>query len=270
MAEKLTKQEKEEFKEKSAKYKEKIQEIDKEKKMLLSIIKKNPEIAPYAKIRSTIFSIQKASICTDLAILSQIIQNIRGDNYLNDARKEIYGILTDFLSMYDIDFYSSLTDNQEFLEKISEMKPDHRYNFLKALYEITNRIYELELQGKYRWSFPEIYQKLALIVFLFLDFKLLEKTKNPDMPYYDALHKHLELLIEILQKAAQEYRSKYELASKDLDTLQNLKKILELLKRIYNFSGDQNEEQKISFALESTKEKIESLLSKEKKEDKKK
>jgi hypothetical protein len=77
-------------------------------------------------------------------------------------------------------------------------------------------------------------------------------------------------LIEVLQKAAQEYRSKYELASKDLDTLQNTKKILELLKRIYNFTGDKNEEQKISFALESTQEKIESMLSKDKKQDKKK
>jgi hypothetical protein len=45
---------------------------------------------------------------------------------------------------------------------------------------------------------------------------------------------------------------------------------LELLKRIYNFTGDKNEEQKISFALESTQEKIESMLSKDKKQDKKK
>jgi hypothetical protein len=90
------------------------------------------------------------------------------------------------------------------------------------------------------------------------------------MPHYEALQKHISLLIEVLQKAAQEYRSKYELASKDLDTLQNTKKILELLKRIYNFTGDKNEEQKISFALESTQEKIESMLSKDKKQDKKK
>jgi hypothetical protein len=90
------------------------------------------------------------------------------------------------------------------------------------------------------------------------------------MPHYEALQKHISLLIEVLQKAAQEYRSKYELVSKDLDTLQNTKKILELLKRIYNFTGDKNEEQKISFALESTQEKIESMLSKDKKQDKKK
>jgi|GEM_PF-7056718 hypothetical protein len=270
MAEKLTKQEKEEFKNKAAKYKEKIQELEKEKKMFLTLIKKNPEIAPYAKIKSAVLGIQKASINTDLAVLSQVIQNIRGDEYINDARKEIYAILADLRSLHEIDFYSGLTDNQSLLEKIPEFKPEHRYNFLKALYEIINRVYELELQGKYRWSFPEIYQKLALIIFLLLDFKLLEKTKNPDMPHYEALQKHISLLIEVLQKAAQEYRSKYELASKDLDTLQNTKKILELLKRIYNFTGDKNEEQKISFALESTQEKIESMLSKDKKQDKKK
>jgi len=270
MVEKITKKDKEEFKEKSTKYKDKIHEIEQEKKVLLAKIKKNPEVAIYAKIKLAILTIQKVSILTNMAILSQVIQNIRGDNFLNDARKEIYGVLTDFLSLQEIDFYSSLTDNQPFLEKVSEMNPDKRYNFLKGLYEIINRIYELEQQSKYRWSFPEIYQKLSLVIFLFLDFKLLEKTKNTDMPYYDSLHKHIELLIEVLQKSAQEYRSKYELVSKDLDSLQNLKKVLELLKRVYNFIGDQNEEQKITFALESTKEKIETLLSKDKKQDKKK
>ena len=59
MAEKLTKQEKEEFKNKAAKYKEKIQELEKEKKMLLTLIKKNPEIAPYAKIKSAVLGFRK-------------------------------------------------------------------------------------------------------------------------------------------------------------------------------------------------------------------
>ncbi len=268
--EKTTKKDKEEFKVKSTKYKDKINELEKEKKMLHSLIKKNPDLEYYIKVKMAIFGIQIVSININLAILSQVIQNIRGDNYINDARKEIYTIIMDFLGKSNIDFYSTFTDNAEFLEKIPEMDPTKRYHFVKALYNITNKVYELEYQGKYRWSFPEIYQKLSLLTFMFLDFKLLEKTKNPDMQFYDSLHNHLNLLIEILQKSAQEYRSKYELAGKDLDSLYNLQKILELTKRIYNFMGDKNEENRISLAIESTKEKIESILSKDKKQDKKK
>lgn len=268
--EKSSKKDKEEFKMKSSKYKDKIVELEKEKKMLQSLIKKNPDLEYYIKIKISIIGIQIASININLSILSQLIQNIRGDNYINDARKEIYTILMDFLGKSNIDFYSTFTDNSEFLEKISEMDPVKRYHFLKALYNIINKIYELEYQGKYRWSFPEIYQKLSLLTFMFFDFKLFEKTKNPDMPYYDSLQEHINLLIEILQKSAQEYRSKYELAGKDLDSLYNLQKILELLKRIFNFTGDKNEEKRIGLAIESTKEKIESILSKDKKQDKKK
>ncbi|MCS7204485.1 MAG: hypothetical protein NZ853_02180 [Leptospiraceae bacterium] len=266
----ILKKDKEEFKESSKKYKEKISEIDKEKKMLQSMLKKNAELDPYIKIKIAVLGIQKASINAEISILSQVIQNIRGDDYISNARKEIYGILMDFLAEKDIDFDSGFTDNQEFLQKISEMNPLQRYHFLKALYEITNKIYELELNGKYRWSFPEIYQKLSLVIFKFLDFKLYERAKNPDVPYHDAIHSHMELLIDVLQKSAFEYRSKYELVAQDLDSLQNLRKILELLKKIYNFIGDKAEEQRTGYALESTIEKIESILQKDKKTKEKK
>lgn len=261
-----SKQEKEEFKAKYVKYKEKLAELEKEEKMIISLGKKEKEIYEYTKIRECVIKIQKASINCDIAILSQIIQNIRGDNYISDARKEIYSIITDFLNLNKIDHYSSFTDNQEFLQKISKTNPTQRFNLMKGLNLILNKIYELELQGKYRWSLPEIYQKFGLLIFSFLDFKLLEKTKNPDMEYYDSLHNHVELLIEILQKASQEFRSKYELASKDLESLQNIRKNQELLKRIYNFLGNKQEEDKITLALEATKSKIESILEKDKKE----
>ncbi|MFN3604138.1 MAG: hypothetical protein ACK4UJ_05480 [Leptonema sp. (in: bacteria)] len=266
----IIKKEKEEFKKKLTKYKEKLQELEKEEKIISALGKKEKDIQEYVKIKECILKIQKASINCDIAVLSQMLQNIRGDAFIADARKEVYGIITDFLKISKIDHYSTLTDNQEFLQKISEMNPTQRYNLMKALHLILNKIYDLELQGKYRWSLPEIYQKFALLIFSFLDFKLLEKTKNPDMEYYDSLHNHLDLLIEILQKAAQEYRSKYELASKDLESLQNVKKNQELLKRIYNFTGDKQEEAKITLALDATKAKIDSILEKEKKESKKK
>ncbi len=267
---KISKQDKDEFQEKSKKYKEKIKELESEKKMIQSLKKKNPDLEIYYQIKIGMLGIQIASVNTNLAILSSLLLNNRGDNFINDARKEIFGIFTNFLNYSNIDFYSTLTDNQEFINKISELDPEKRYVFLKGLYEITNRIYELELQGKYRWSFPEIYQKLALVMFLFLDFKLLEKTKNPDTPYYDSLNNHLELLIEVLQKSAQEYRSKYELASKDVDSLQNIQKILELLKKIYIFKGNKEETERVNLQIEATKEKIESILHKDKKQDKKK
>ncbi len=262
----IMKKEKEEFKTKYNKYKEKLQELEKEAKIIVSVGKKEKEILEYAKIKECIIKIQKASINCNIAILSQVIQNIRGDAYISDARKEIYSIISDFLNLAKIDHQSSFTDNQEFLQKISKTNPIQRYHLMKALNLIINKIYELELPGKYRWSLPELYQKFALLIFIFLDFKLLEKTKNPDMEFYEALHNHLDLLIEILQKASQEYRSKYELASKDLESLQNVKKNQELLKRIYNFIGNKQEENKISLALESTKEKIDAILEKEKKE----
>lgn len=258
--------EKEEFKAKFNKYKDKLQELAKEEKIILSVAKKEKDIQEYAKIKECIIKIQKASINCNIAVLSHVIQNIRGDAYISDARKEIYSIISDFLNLTKVDHYFSFTDNQEFLQKISKMNPAQRFHLMKALNLIINRIYELELSGKYRWSLPELYQKFALLLFLFLDFKLLEQTKNPDMEYYDALHNHLDLLLEILQKASQEYRSKYELASKDLESLQNIKKNQELLKRIYNFMGDKQEENRISLALESTKTKIDAILEKEKKD----
>ncbi len=252
------------FKEKEKKYKDKLSDIEKDIKMIKSTLKKNPEYELYGKIKVAVLTIQKSAVNSELSILSQALLNIRGDSYLNEARKEIYSLLVDFLTLSKIDFFSTLTDNQEFLSKISAMDPKEKLVFVKGCWEMINRLYELELQGKYRWSFPDIFQKLSLVIFSFLDFKLLEKTKNSDMPYYDELHEHLELLVDCLDKSAQEFRNKFELATKDVESLQNMQKILEMLKKIYNFSGNQQGEVKTANLIESTKEKIESILNKDK------
>jgi hypothetical protein len=103
-----------------------------------------------------------------------------------------------------------------------------------------------------------------------LDFKQYERTRDPNDENYRPLQEHMRFMMEESQKAAQEYRSKYELSTNEVADLQIIQKIFDMQKMVFTFTGQRDELRKASIASDNNKEKIEAQMAEKKGPKKKK
>lgn len=250
-------------------YKQRLDDLSKEHSMLNSVLKQDAALVPYVKIRQAMLSLQKSTLYIRLDAFSQKIQNLRSDTNISTARKEVSNALTDLVKLTGATPDMTLTENQEVLDRFVLLDPKKRLNLIDGFRRVLDMAKEAEGTGKYRWYFAELYMNLSLLAFVFMDFKLFERTKNPGEPGYAESRDHLDLLIDTASTAAREYRQKYEMAGKDVGDLQKAIKLLEMLKMIYSFAGNPEEQSKNELNLTSMKATVENILSKKKKQEKK-
>lgn len=260
----ITREQRQMFNQISGPYNQQIESLSKEQSILNSIMKQDPALEPYVRIGQCAFALQKATLYLKVDTFSQKIQNLRNDTNVNNARKEVSNALADLVKMTGAVADMTLTENQEVLEKFNQLNYKRRLNLVEGFRQVLDIVKEAEGTGKYKWYFAELYSNLSVLCFVFMDFKLYERTKNPDQDGYSESRAHLNLLIDTADTAAREYRQKYEMAGKDKGDLQRAIKLLEMLKIVYSFAGNPEEQSKNELNLTSMKSTVETLLKKEK------
>lgn len=266
----VTKEQKKIFTEQVKSYKSFLDDIKKEISTLKAVSKKNMRLAPYVEIRTAMLGLQRASTLILMSRLSMSIVNVKNETYLNDARKEIsanFSNLEKILGSSALE--GTLTENKEILKQIIRVTPTQRLQLLRGF---RNTI--LDLKGvmgdnsKWRWYFPDLHLKTAVLAKNLFDFSEYEKkSRKPDAQDYRTWLDLFAFLTEELHSSAQEYRSRYELSTNDVNDLQTIQRILEFSKKIYMLSGNKNELNKVSTSLDAITQKIE-LASAEKKKKK--
>ncbi len=257
----VTKEQKNLYNEKIKSYKSGLEDIKKEISMVKSVGKKNAKVDPYAQIRLGILSMQTANTLVLMSRLSQKIQNLKNDGYLNDARKEISSKLNDLLKLVGDDIDISVTDSKDRLKLIEKMTVQQRMTLLLGFKEAMENVKEsLGENAKWRWSFPDMHFKLALLAKNMFDFKEHGASKDPNDEQYRPRQEMLKFIIEESQFAAQEFRSKFELSTKDVSDLENVRRIFEMLKKVYMITGNRTELDKLNISNESIKEKIDLMM----------
>ncbi|MBL8018960.1 MAG: hypothetical protein JNM27_04790 [Leptospirales bacterium] len=245
-------------------YKQGLDDIKKETAMVKGMAKVKT-LQPYAQVRIAIENLKSASIHAQMSKLSYRILRIRRDEVLSDARKEIFAALNDLLKVIGSDIDDSLTENKDRLPLISAMTPKQRLELLKGMREVTD--YTQEAMGashKMRWSISELHFKIAILGKNIMDFKEYERSKDPMEEHYQDRRALLQFIVEQCQFAAQEYRSKHELSTKDVNDLHNVRKLFELIKKIHVLTNNRAELEKITTSLDSVNEKIEALMAEKK------
>ncbi len=264
----ITREQRQNFTRISEPYKQQLDDLSREHSMLNGVLKQDVAMAPYVKIRQAMLSLQKSTLYIRLDAFSQKIQNLRSDTNISTARKEVSNALADLVKLTGAVSDMTLTENQEVLDQFVLLDPKKRLNLIDGFRRVLDMTKEAEGTGKYRWYFAELYMNLSLLAFVFMDFKLFERTKNPGEPGYAESRDHLDLLIDTANTAAREYRQKYEMAGKDVADLQKAIKLLEMLKMIYSFAGNPEEQSKNELNLTSMKATVEDILKKKKQEKK--
>lgn len=257
----VTKEQKRLFNEKVKTYKNQLEDIKRESSTLKAVGRSNSIIDPYVQIQLAVLSLQRANTLIVMSRLSIEIQNLKNDSYLNDARKEISNKLNDLLRIVGDNLDGSLTENRDNLKKIEKMTPPRKIRLMEGFKRTTEEVKEvLGPKSKWRWSFPEIHLKTAILAKNMFDFVEFGKVRDPGEEFFRDRHELLAFITNELLYSAQEYRSRYELSTKDVSDLQIIQRIQELLIRIYSVTGNQNELVKMKNALDAMKEKIEIVM----------
>lgn len=266
----VTKEQKTLFNERVKAYKQGLDDIKKEVAMVKGFTK-NAALQPYAQIRIAIESLKSAGIYAQMSRLSYRILRIRKDEVLADAKKEIFNALTDLLKIVGAEADESLTENKDRLPRIQAMNPRQKLELLRSFRTVTDYVQEaMGPSHKMRWSFPELHYKIAVLGKNIMDFREYEKSKDPMEEFYQDRRALLQFIIEQCLFAAQEYRSKHELSTREVADLQMIRKMFELVKKIHTMTGNRTELERITTSLDSVSEKIEALIAEKKDKARKK
>ena len=207
--------------------------------------------------------------CICINDLSNHTLGLKSETYLNLARKEVYSVISTMERVVGADYENGLDENREQLDAIPEFAPDQRLNFIRGFRKTVNDIIEaFGSNSKWKWSWPEIHFKLAVLAKNLFDFRAYEKERDLDSPYYYVRMDHFNLIIELSNHAAQEYRSKFDLSTSDVNDLKKCIALLEMNRKIFQITGNNDDMVKTKTLIESMSAKVSSLENKDKKKKK--
>ncbi|MCR8628198.1 hypothetical protein BEN42_12995 [Leptospira interrogans serovar Canicola] len=268
----LNKEQKQEFAEKLTDFKVYLDDLKKESNLFKSQLRKDPRLEPYYQIALSVNAIKMINTCLLVNDLSVAILDIKSDTYLNTGRKEIYNAISGMEKVVGADFEGSLAENKDLLAKIPEFLPVQRLNFIKAIRQVTNKTIDaFGTNSKWKWSFPEIHFKIAVLCKNIFDFRAFEKERDLENPHYYIRQEHFNLILELCNYAAQEYRTKFDLSTQDAGDLKKSIAMLEVNRKILQTTGETEDLEKTKTLIESLQDKVESIeADKDKKKKKKK
>lgn len=169
------------------------------------------------------------------------------------------------------DYENGLDENRELLDQIPEFNPEQRLNFIRGFRRTINDIVDAYgSSSKWKWSWPELHFKLAVLAKNLFDFRAYEKESDLDSPFYYVRKDHFNLIIELSNYAAQEYRSKYDLSTNDIADLRKCIALLDMNRKIFQITGNTEDLQKTRTLIDSMESKIQALEGGKGKDKKKK
>ena len=267
----ITKEQKAEFNENLADFKIFLDTLKKDSNLYKTQMRKSKKLEPYYNVALAIDSVKYINTCLLINEMSVQIMELKSENYLNLGRKEIYNAFSYVEKAAGADYENGLDENRDLLDRIQTFNPIQRLNLVKSLKKcIDDMVQAYGAGSKWKWSWPELYFKLAVATKNLMDWRAFEAEADLDNPYYYTRREHFNLVIEFSGFAAQEYRSKYDLSTQDVAELKKSIALLEMNRKIFQITGETDDLAKTKTLIESLKEKVEELESDKKGKKKKK
>lgn len=247
-------------------YKNTIDEILRREKSLILVLQGDMAGAEYKKLMLAEEVLNRVSYYILMNDLSVVLLGVKNENFLNDARKDIYKTLIyleEVVTNYiDVPF----SDYEKNLENVEGYSEDKRYLFIQKLgYAIHSLEDSFGENSKWKWSFVELEGRYATIVKNFINLKTFVSGMDPRVDGYEIRMAHLKLAKKWLQQAADRYRQKYELSTLRLDDFKLAISYLAALKRLQMIIGELDEIEVVKKKIDAWKAKLEDDLRKKEK-----
>jgi len=228
--------------EKVKEYKQTIDQFALREKNLLLTLKSDESGGAYKKLTLADERLNLASWFLVLNRMSVALLGVRNDAYLNDARKSCYQsiiFLEDVVTnLIDVPF----SDYEMQLQSIEGFEDQKRFQLMRKLgFTIQTVESDFGENSKWRWSFVELEGRFAAISKNLINLKTIIAGLDPRVDGYKERVGHLNLAKDLLQKAADRYREKYELSTLRMDDFKLAIAYLSALRRLHMLLGEANQ-----------------------------
>lgn len=240
-------------------YKQTIDQLLQREQNVLRTIKSDENGASHKRVSLADERLNLASWYLLLNRMSVSLLGVRNDAFLNDARKSCYQsiiYLEEVVSNFvDVPF----SDYEDNLAKIEGFEDQKRYDLLRKMgFTIQSVEEDFGENSKWRWSFVELEARFATIAKNFINLKTIIAGLDPRVDGYQSRVGHLSLAKELLQRAADRYREKYELSTLRMDDFKLAIAYLSALRRLHALLGEGNQAEVVKKKIDVWRTKMDS------------
>jgi hypothetical protein len=225
----------------------------------------------YKKIVSAMTYLDTVQIYCKMNEYSVQIMDIKNDLYLTTSRKNIYQAIKILESIFTNIVDTSLTENEEILKQFSLLTPKRILHIIKKIeYCIALVEYAEGENSKWKWTFVELYGRLAVLSKNMINFKeYVNRMFDATDPDYETINELVQTCKRLVEAAAQKYRTKYELSTRDITDMNKGIDLLNQLLKINIILNEQEQAQETKKVIEKWKDKLEMDIRKKEEEAKK-
>lgn len=237
--------------------KKEISEIEKEMSFYKKAMNEKKKLAPFYRLGIIVKKINQAHLFMDNYQISKD-NGVHNSSYMDEAKKRLSQVFSEIEKVVSLKIDEPLDFNREQLDAIKPFDPKKKLNFYKHMQKSIERMITLYGDNtKWKWSFPDFWSKLAVAGKNLIDFREIERIRDPREEFYYDRQEMLNLIKEGLFDASGHYRNKYELSTKSKNDLLHAVRLLESLKRIAMLTGDPETIKKCKSGIDTYKSRIE-------------
>ncbi len=202
--------------------------------------------------------------------LSVALLGIKNEDSLAEARKSIGRCIKYLEEIVTGLVDAPFSEYEANLEGISEITYEERYEHVRKIGFAIREIEEgYGANSKWKWSFVEMWGKLAAVAKNCLDLKRAYQDLDLLSPNRMIVVSYVAFVKKLLQTTADRYREKYEVSSMKMDDFKQAILFLNALRRIHIVFGERSEADELKKKIEIWSTKLESDLKKRDEESKK-
>jgi hypothetical protein len=222
------------------------------RKAIEEILKREKETLPLIQAENDSSAITHIALAEDMLNLasndiitsgvSNTLLGIRNEEALNDARKSIYKCIIYLEGALGNHVDAPFSDYEDKLARIASLDMAARYLLVRKLGLAVQLLKDAYGDNsKWRWSFVELEGRFAAVAKNIVDMKKATANTDPRSPEYEPAMRLLRLVKKLLSQAADRYRERYELSTRNIEDLKMGIRFLSALRRIQSLLGNRQE-----------------------------
>ncbi|TVR05221.1 MAG: hypothetical protein EA403_03335 [Spirochaetaceae bacterium] len=255
---KISTEAKQRYFEKVREYKQRADQYLAREKTVLASIQSEGNGASYKRLVLADDRLNLASYFLLLNRISVSLLGVKNDAFLNDARKSCYQSVIFLEEVVTNLIDAPFSDYSDHLELIADFHDAHRFEMARKLgFTIQSVEDDFGDNSKWKWSFVELEARYATITKNLINLRTVIAGMDPRVEGYESRVAHLSLAKELLQRAADRYREKYELSTLRIDDFKLAIAYLASLRRIHIMLGETQNAEVIKKKIDVWKAKME-------------
>ncbi|MFN4245900.1 MAG: hypothetical protein ACK4F9_07150 [Brevinematia bacterium] len=256
----IDKEKKEKYQELSQPIKEEIEKVRRKiQEIEVSSIKGDKSLGNYKYFLIANYYIDISLNYIKLNRLSVHIMDLKQDELLENARKNMYSAITNLEKLVGDTLDGDLNEISEKLEGTEKMTPYRKLFLLKKI-ENALKILSEELEGgKWKYKILEMFGKFAVVAKNLINFREFTAL-NPMEKNYKHYSELIAYAKDLLRKSADEYREKYEISGHEVPDMRKAQEFLKAIMRINNVLGYYEESKELKKTIEKWSQKMEEDL----------